>query len=161
MNMNKPPDETLKQGRNRLWLLVKKRSWLLDKSVLPSSSSYSFLWLFRILVICYLRWITSRINSSICFLMVLTSLIMFYIFCAAASNRLSKYSNKDLMVRWLDERRVLVIGEYIDGREDWSIRTSRWHLYRSPLRMPFFDTICNLIILWMKKSLCRKYWLTF
>ena len=23
MNMNKPPDETLKQGRNRSWLLVK------------------------------------------------------------------------------------------------------------------------------------------
>ena len=23
MNMNKPPDETIKQGRNRSWLLVK------------------------------------------------------------------------------------------------------------------------------------------
>ena len=23
MNMNKPPDETLKQGRNRSWLLIK------------------------------------------------------------------------------------------------------------------------------------------
>ena len=26
MNMNKPPDETLKQGRNRSWLLVKVES---------------------------------------------------------------------------------------------------------------------------------------
>ena len=27
MNMNKPPDETLKQGRNRSWLLVKNYSF--------------------------------------------------------------------------------------------------------------------------------------
>ena len=25
MNMNKPPDETLKQGQNRSWLLIKKK----------------------------------------------------------------------------------------------------------------------------------------
>jgi hypothetical protein len=32
MNMDKPPDETLKQGRNRSWLLVKFDDSLTDTS---------------------------------------------------------------------------------------------------------------------------------
>ena len=36
MNMNKPPDETLKQGRNRSWLLVKYVLEVIQKHILLS-----------------------------------------------------------------------------------------------------------------------------
>ena len=46
MNMNKPPDETLKQGRNRSWLLVRIEQLnflnmlVVDKYFSPSSLFY-------------------------------------------------------------------------------------------------------------------------
>ena len=43
MNMNKPPDETLKQGRNRSWVLVKRCSTAQSSNIsiiFPLISSY-------------------------------------------------------------------------------------------------------------------------
>jgi len=38
--MNKPPDETLKQGRNRSWLLVKRSIWHLIRAAGPLKDSH-------------------------------------------------------------------------------------------------------------------------
>jgi hypothetical protein len=40
MNMNKPPDETLKQGRNRSWLLVQFAMGRMDRRIGQSEMNF-------------------------------------------------------------------------------------------------------------------------
>jgi len=105
MNMNKPPDETLKQGRNRSWLLVKFACFICTD--FPKNRLF---WLEH-----GYFFVAFQISST----------------TRGEGGWMSLHSHPHTFTRILLMSRLLPITANIWTLKDWNTSTSKWYVYLS------------------------------